>query len=138
VREPPAVHHNGIAIPEIDRRQVVGQDLLRFYIVRAPLLLIGIRSAIVEQRVEPRVGVVTAVRPARRKTLRRKCMSENIRLLIAADPTQGIELECAACYIGVKRSEFEAAQIECDSHPRELLLKNCGAPPAAHGHPSAS
>ena len=67
--QPARMHHDRVAIPEIDGRKIARQDLLRFNIIVASTLLIGALRSIIQQRVQLRVRVVSSVRTLRREAL---------------------------------------------------------------------
>jgi hypothetical protein len=61
VRQAPVVHHDGIRVPEIESRQIAGQNLLRLNILRSTPGRISALGRVVEQGVEPRIGLVAAI-----------------------------------------------------------------------------
>ncbi len=68
VCEPPVMHHDRIPVPEIDGRQVAGENLLRLDVVRAPPGCVFALGCVFEQGVEPGIGVVAAVGALREKS----------------------------------------------------------------------
>src|SRR5271168_4973997 len=72
MREAAAVNDDGIEIPEIEGRQVAGEDLLGPCVIGAAARGVEALGCIVEQFVELRIGVVAAIGARRRKACRRE------------------------------------------------------------------
>ena len=88
MRQAAIVDHNRIGVPEIDSRQITRQHMLRFNVVRTPPGKVWTLGGVVEQSVEPRIRVMAAVCALGRKARGGKDKRENVRLFVAADPTQ--------------------------------------------------
>ena len=71
MREAAVVHDDRIAIPEIDRRQIARQNLLRLGVIGMADIRVGTLAGVAEQRVQLRIGIVAAVVSQGRKVLRR-------------------------------------------------------------------
>src|SRR6266478_2386062 len=56
---------------------------------------------------------------------------KDVRVLIAPDPTQSVELKGAVNYIGEKRRRLEAADVQNNSDLAQLLLHDCDHQPCA-------
>ena len=70
IGQPPVVNHDRIQVPEIESRQIAGQNLLRLHVIGAPLCRVRIRGSVVKQRIEPRIRVVSPIGAFGRKVRR--------------------------------------------------------------------
>src|ERR1700722_4031714 len=109
---------DGVEIPEIECRQIAGQDLLRFNIVGAAACGVDTLRGVVEERVDAGVGIVAAVGAMRRKICSGENVAENIRLLVTADPSKRIHLKCSAANVGEKCRGLIAAYVQRDAYAR--------------------
>src|SRR5487761_11077 len=69
---------------------------------------------------------MAAIRARRRHFLAAENIFENVRVEIRAEPAQGVKLKAAARDVGVKRGEFEGAQIKLHSDAMPLSLQSGG------------
>ncbi len=87
-------------------------------------VLIQFLAGLVNQRVNSRVGEVSAVGAVGRELGGVKKIFEDVGVFVASDPAQRIELEEAVGHVGEKGREFEGTNIECDSYLPQLLLQH--------------
>ena len=118
------VHQNVVEIPEIDVGQFVGQGALDFRVELLAGVLVEFVAGLVDQRIHPRIGEVSAVGAVGRELGGVENIFEDVGIFVAADPAQGIELEEAVGHVGKESREFEGANIERDSHLPQLLLQH--------------
>ena len=64
VAHPPRVHQHVVEVPEIDGRNIVRQDLLNFGVELFADILIGLPARLVDQAIDPRIGIETTVSSA--------------------------------------------------------------------------
>src|SRR5450631_3014878 len=112
VFETAVVNHDCVEVPEIDGRKIAGEDLLDFVIVFAALLLVAGLPGIVEQEIECRIQVTSAIGAMRRQAMGVVGVAEDVRVLIAALPAQGVHLEGSASDVGIEAGELKAADVE--------------------------
>src|SRR6185437_6300960 len=118
--QPSVVNDDGIEIPEIDRRQIAGGNLLCLDVVGASGGDVWIAGGIIEERIKLGIGVAAAVGAVGRETCRGEDIAVDVGLLIAADPSERVHLKGAAGYVGIEGGEFIAAQVEGDADFRQF------------------
>src|SRR5271157_6276084 len=119
---PVGMHQNVVEIPEIDVRQVYGDDLLDFIVDDFAFLLVDGAAAIADQLIHARVGVEGAVGALWSEAVRTEDMLENVGIEVAPNPAQGMELVRAFGDVGEERGKFKAADVELDASLSQLLL----------------
>ena len=72
--------------PERQVGQVFGKDFLNFAAERLPFFAIRFRANLVDQRVDARVAIVSAVGAVGREALRGKNEFEDVGIVVGADP----------------------------------------------------
>src|SRR6266478_2697412 len=97
--------------PEVDIRQVGGENRLDAGVCRLAPTGIGFRAALFDKRVELRVDIETAVSPVWREFVGVEGVFEDVGILVTADPTQRIYLVSAGGDIGKKRRELEGTDV---------------------------
>ena len=120
----PRVHEHVIEVPQIDIRHILCQHFLNFRVQPSAGILIGFAARLVDQPVDPRIGIETAVGAFGRESVGVKGVLKNIRIFVAADPAQRINLESAAGDVGKKCGELEGADVERNAHISQLLLQH--------------
>src|SRR5262249_8960137 len=87
--------------------------------------LVGRTGGFIEQRVNPRIAVMTAIEADRRCLPRMKHTTKDVGICERAGrPLQRVELEIALQHIGKKSREFEDAYIEIDADVTKVLLNH--------------
>src|SRR5208282_5365482 len=112
----PRVHQHVIEIPQVDIGLILRQHLLNFSVQALAGVLIGLAARLVDQTINPRIGIKSAICPLGRESVGMKGILENVRIFIAADPAQRIKLESAAGDVGKKSSELKRANVERNAH----------------------
>src|ERR1700746_2377908 len=69
---------------------------------------------------------MAAIGALRREARARERVTEDVGLLVAADPAQRVHLERPASHVGIEGGEFVTPQIKSDAHPGKLLLQYGG------------
>src|ERR1700694_2130890 len=124
VPHPPRVHENVVEVPQVYIRHILRQHFLNLSVELPADILIGLAARLVNQTIDPRIGIETAVRAFGRESVGVKRVLKNIRIFIPADPTQRIKLESAASDIRKKSSKLERANVERNAHIPQLLLEH--------------
>src|SRR5208283_2318589 len=120
--DPVGVYQHVVQIPQVNVRQVFRNDLLNFIVDDLALLLVDGAAALLDQLIDAQVGVKSAVGPFGREAVGSKDVLENVRIQVAADPAQGMELVRAFRNIGEERRKFQTAYVELDTSRSQLLL----------------
>src|SRR5574340_1575856 len=119
VAHPPRVNQHVVQVPEIDVGQVVGQEALQLSVNLLALFWIQFAAALVDEFVGARVGIVATIGAIGRGLAGLEGVLEDIGIVVAPDPAQGIKLEGALGHVGEEGGELVAAGIERDPHPTE-------------------
>src|ERR1700687_1431861 len=124
VPHPPRVHEDVVEVPQVYIRHILRQHFLNLSVELLADILIGLAARLVDQTIDPRIGIETTVCAFRRESAGVKRGLKNIRVFIPADPTQRKKLESAAIDIRKKCSKLERANVERNAHIPQLLLQN--------------
>src|SRR6202166_146279 len=116
------MHRNRIPKPQRQIRQIGGQNFLRFAAQHFALFAIHLHADLVRQHVHARISVVPAIRPIRRKPLRRKQKFKNIRIIIRPHPAKQIDLKISLHQIGKQCRGLQRADLQSNSHMPPLFL----------------
>ena len=108
-------------VPEADVGSILGDGALGFDIEPAALFIDGGRHRRIDQAIDFRILVVTAVEAIRRHLLRVKHAAQHVGIR-HANPLQREQLEVALQHIRVKRREFVRPDVELDADLLEILL----------------
>src|SRR5258708_14277240 len=125
----PRVHEHVIEVPQVYIWDIFGEDFLNFGVELLADILIGRASRLVDQTIDLRIGIETAVCAFGRESVGVKGVFKNIRVFVPADPAQRIKLESAARDIRKKCSELEGANVDRNTHIPQLLLQHRGQQP---------
>src|SRR5712691_8640185 len=118
------MHQHVVEIPEINVGQVLRQDLLDFCVKLLSGVLVKLAASLVNQCIYARIGIVAAIGTVRRKLGGMKCVLEDVRVFVAADPAQGIKLVRAAGHVGKEGGEFKCTDVERNAYVAQLLLQD--------------
>src|SRR5258706_4058221 len=116
------MHKNVIQIPEIDGWQFLGKNALHLSIDQLTRVWINFAARLIDQGVHFLIRIRAAVGAVGRELRRVKGVFEDVGIFVASNPAQPIKLKSAMSYVGEKRCELEAANVEHDPHLTQLLL----------------
>src|ERR1700751_1910919 len=109
------MHQQIVVVPKIDIRDLLRDQTLKLGINLAARAFVNLPATSVNQCINSRIRIVAAIGAVRRKLLRVEDVFKNIRIFVAADPAQAVQLEQSVSNIGKEGREFKGANIECDS-----------------------
>src|SRR5262249_25121551 len=104
-----------VVVPEIDIRDILRDETLKLGINLAARVFVNLATGPVNQPLHSRIRIVPAIGGVGRKPRRMEDVFKNIRIFVAADPAQTVQLEQSVSNIGKEGREFKGANIECDS-----------------------
>src|SRR5664279_1912186 len=114
-----------IEIPEIDVRNIAGHYLLNLGIHALANALVGCLPSLIYKVIDARVGVKPAVCTFWREAVGVEGVFKDIRIFIAPNPAQRVELKCAACHVRKKGCGLKSTNIQRNTHIPKLLLQYC-------------
>src|SRR5580692_4604822 len=123
------MHHDVFDVPQIDVGQVVGENALDLRVDLFARVLVNFPASLIDQRIDTRVGVISAIGAVRRELGRMKNILENVRVFITSNPSQRVQLIGTARDIGKESGKFESANVEDNANIAQLLLDYCSHQP---------
>ncbi len=126
VGEAGGVNDDVIGVPEGDAGEILGEDLLDLDVVVAAGGLVGGSAGGLEEGVEVRVGVASAIGSPGREHAGGVGVVEDVGVFVGADPAKEIKLEGTFGDVSVEGAELGGAEGEVDAGVAEFGLHGLG------------
>src|SRR5271155_2117067 len=125
------VNHYVVEVPQVDVRQILGEDSLNLRVDLLACVLVRFAAGLLDERIQTRAGVIGAIGAIGGEFGRVEDVSKDVGIFVASDPAQGVQLIRSSDDIGKESGEFESANVEGDANFAQLLLQCGGHQPRA-------
>ncbi len=109
------MYGDDVGEPEQQAGNFVRKDFLNFAAENLPFFAIHFGANLIDQRVDARIAVVSALGAVGRKALRGKNKFEDVGIVVGADPTRIGELKIASCRVGEKAQTRRRERVEAEA-----------------------